>query len=119
MATNNYLKDKSIIFNGEEYIVDEPLGTGEYYWRIRNINYDTTEDISVELIKSKIKTYEEDLFKLKNKGIKAIYNDNGFIEIFINGQSKKIIGGENLSEISDLLKLISNSFDINLIEENS
>lgn len=59
------------------------------------------------------------IHELKNKGIKAIYSDCGFVEIFINRKSEKIIGGEDLSDISDLLKLISDKFDINLVEENS
>ena len=48
MSINSDLKDKPIIFNNEEYVIEESLGTGEFYWRVRNINDDTTEDISID-----------------------------------------------------------------------
>lgn len=115
---NQNLKNKTIVWNNEEYIISEPLGMGNYYWRVRNLNDDSTEDISVEILKEKINTYKQDLFELENRGIKAVYSREGFVKVSINGKSEKIIISENLDEISELFKLISNKFNIDLVEED-
>ncbi|HCL4480361.1 TPA: hypothetical protein N2D99_002449 [Clostridium botulinum] len=66
MSINSDLRNKPNIFNNEEYVIEEPLGTGEFYWKVRNINNDTTEDISVSLLKAKIKSYDKDLSVLES-----------------------------------------------------
>ena len=61
---NADLEGKYVVIDGTEYVITEPLGTGEYYWQIRNVDDDTTKEMTVEILREAVKTYKRDIADL-------------------------------------------------------
>ena len=61
---NADLEGKYVVIDGTEYVITEPLGTGEYYWQIRNVDDDITKEMTVEILRKAVKTYKEDVANL-------------------------------------------------------
>lgn len=107
MSNQSDLQGKYIIYDNEEYVVTQPLGTGQYYWEIRNLADDTTESISIDMLERKVLTYKTDLKNMNRDGMDA--------STFIKQRIKDCIGEVVNLDVGDeeLLEIISEAESLN------
>lgn len=115
--TNEQIKGSLFFIDGETYVADSPVGTGEHSWYARNILTDKTIFFTTKLIIEKIRSYDEDLKALKMKQEKARKMFNLIVRMSEKILSKEILAEEEWSaEDISLMKSMANG-DFNIEEE--
>lgn len=115
MINKESIQDKYFLDSkGQEWIVDEKAGTGEYYWYCRSLNDDIKERFETEYILKKIASYESDIEYFNNKGIKESNMFNLIKKLSDEVLRKEILNSENWSsyDIDILNQLRQGKFDI-------
>lgn len=115
--TNEQIKGSLFFIDGETFVADSPVGTGEHSWYARNILTDKTIFFTTKLIIEKIRSYDEDLKALKMKQEKARKMFNLIVRMSEKILSKEILAEEEWSaEDISLMKSMANG-DFNIEEE--
>ena len=117
MINKELIQDKYFLDSeGQEWVVNDIAGTGEYSWYCRNIDTDQKERFETEYILKKIASYDKDVKYFKNKGIKESNMFNLIKKLSDEILRKEILSSEIWSsEDIDLLnELRQGKFDINL-----
>lgn len=115
--TNEQIKGSLFLIDGETFVADSPVGTGEHSWYARNILTDKTIFFTTKLIIEKIRSYDEDFKVLKMKQEKASKMFNLIVRMSEKILSKEILVEEDWSaEDISLMKSMANG-DFNIEEE--
>lgn len=115
MINKELIQDKYFLDSeGQEWVVDDIAGTGEYSWYCRNMDTDQKERFETEYILNKIVSYESDVKYFENKGIKESNMFNLIKKLSNEVLRKEILSSEVWSsEDIDLLnELRQGKFDI-------
>lgn len=116
-TTNEQIKGSLFLIDGETFVADSPVGTGEHSWYARNILTDKTIFFTTKLIIEKIRSYDEDFKVLKMKQEKASKMFNLIVRMSEKILSKEILVEEDWSaEDISLMKSMANG-DFNIEEE--
>lgn len=115
MFNKELIQDKSFLDSeGQEWVVEDAAGTGEYYWYCRNLDTDQKERFATESILERVSSYTTDVEYFKNKNNKESEMFN-----LIKRISEQIVRDELLKDVDwstkelDLLNdLREGKFDI-------
>lgn len=115
MINKELIQDKCFLDReGQEWVIDDVAGTGEYSWYCRNVDTDQKERFETDYILQRVSSYSQDneYFKNKNNTESEMFN-------LIKRISEQILRREILKEedwsneeLNLLNKLRKGKFDI-------